>query len=72
MNIRLKLKDKEFDQLERFIRETPVKIDLVESIMNKYENNRNTKQPESVRPYKKVFQKMMIVTASVAMQYNVI
>ena len=52
----LKRKDKEIEQFERFIRETPVEIDLVESVMNKYENNRYTKQPESFSPYKKAFQ----------------
>ena len=40
--------------------------------MNKYENNRYTEQPESFSLYKKAFQKVMIITASVAMFFSLL
>lgn len=67
MNTRLKLEDKELEQLERLIRETPIEVDLVNRTMNKYESKRNTKQPESFKIHMKIRKKLMIMTTSVAM-----
>lgn len=72
MNTRSKLEDKELEQLERFIRETPIEVDLVNRTMNKYESNRNTKQTESSRTHKRIRQRVMMMTASVAMIFSLI
>ncbi|MFJ6264948.1 DUF4179 domain-containing protein [Lysinibacillus xylanilyticus] len=70
MNTRSKLEDKELEQLERFIRETPIEIDLVNRTMNKYESSRYTKQSESSRTSKKMRQRVMMITASAAMIFS--
>ncbi|KMY29202.1 hypothetical protein ACZ11_18980 [Lysinibacillus xylanilyticus] len=70
MNTRSKLEDKELEQLERFIRETPIEIDLVNRTMNKYESSRYTKQSESSRISKKMRQRVMMITASAAMIFS--
>lgn len=67
MNTRLKLEDKELEQLERLIRETPVDVDLVNRTMNKYESKRNSKQPESFKTHMILRKKLIIMTTSVAM-----
>lgn len=67
MDTRSKLEDKELTQIERFIRETPLEVDLVNQTMDKYENKRNSKQPESFRTHKKMRQRVMMMTASAAM-----
>ncbi|MGE7690562.1 DUF4179 domain-containing protein [Lysinibacillus sp. NPDC097214] len=67
MHTRSKQEDKELDQLERLIRETPMEIDLVNRTMNKYESTRYTKQPESSRTPKKMRQRVMMIVASAAM-----
>ncbi len=72
MSTRSKLEDKELDQLERFIRETPLEIDLVDRTMNKFESNRYTKQPERSRTHKKMRQRVMIITASAAMIFSLL
>ncbi len=73
MDTRSKLEDKELDQIERFIRETPVEVDLVNRTMDKYESKRNTKQPESFRTHKKMRQRvMMMMTASAAMIFSLV
>ncbi|MFF2796857.1 DUF4179 domain-containing protein [Lysinibacillus xylanilyticus] len=70
MNTRSKLEDKELEQLERLIRETPIEIDLVNHTMNKYESSRYTKQSESSRTSKKMRQRVMMITASAAMIFS--
>ncbi|WP_433595892.1 DUF4179 domain-containing protein [Lysinibacillus xylanilyticus] len=70
MNTRSKLEDKELEQLERLIRETPIEIDLVNRTMNKYESSRYTKQSESSRTSKKMRQRVMMITASAAMVFS--
>ncbi|QSB11322.1 DUF4179 domain-containing protein [Lysinibacillus fusiformis] len=72
MDTRSKLEDKELDQIERFIRETPIEVDLVNRTMNKYENKRNSKQPESFRTHKKMRQRVMMMTASAAMIFSLV
>lgn len=72
MDTRSKLEDKELTQIERFIRETPVEVDLVNCTMNKYENKRNSKQPESFRTHKKMRQRVMMMTASAAMIFSLV
>ncbi|WP_246494288.1 DUF4179 domain-containing protein [Lysinibacillus agricola] len=72
MNTRSKQEDKELDQLERFIRETPMEIDLVNRTMNKYESSRYTKQPESSRTSKKIRQRVIMIAASTAMIFSLI
>lgn len=73
MNTRSKLEDKELDQIEKFIRETPIEVDLVNRTMNKYENKRNTKQPENIRTHKKMRQRvMMMMTASTALIFSLV
>ncbi|MFJ7733066.1 DUF4179 domain-containing protein [Lysinibacillus sp. NPDC097231] len=72
MSTRSKLEDKELDQLERFIRETPLEIDLVDRTMNKFESNRYTKQPERSRTHKKMRQRVMMITASAAMVFSLL
>ena len=72
MNTRSKQEDKELDQLERLIRETPMEVDLVNRTMNKIESTRYTKQPESSRTSKKMRQRVMMITASVAMIFSLI
>ncbi|WP_338652126.1 DUF4179 domain-containing protein [Lysinibacillus sp. Y5S-8] len=62
MSIRSKLKDEEMRQLEKSIRETPVEIDLVRSIMHKYEH-----KPISLITNKKKPHKVVMVTALAAM-----
>ncbi|PJO40685.1 DUF4179 domain-containing protein [Lysinibacillus xylanilyticus] len=70
MNTRSKLEDKELEQLERLIRETPIEIDLVNRTMNKYESSRYTKQSESSRTSKKMRQRVMMITATAAMVFS--
>jgi len=70
MNTRSKQEDKELEQLERLIRETPMEIDLVNRTMNKIESTRYTKQPESSRTSKKMRQRVMMITASAAMIFS--
>ncbi|WP_144787616.1 DUF4179 domain-containing protein [Lysinibacillus fusiformis] len=70
MDTRSKQEDKELAQIERFIRETPIEVDLVNRTMNKYESKRNTKQAESFRTHMKIRQKLMIITTSVAMIFS--
>ncbi|MGY4797759.1 DUF4179 domain-containing protein [Lysinibacillus fusiformis] len=73
MDTRSKLEDKELTQIERFIRETPVEVDLVNRTMDKYESKRNSKQPESFRTHKKMRQRvMMMMTASAAMIFSLV
>ncbi|OXS77069.1 hypothetical protein B1B04_01310 [Lysinibacillus sp. KCTC 33748] len=72
MNTRSKQEDKELDQLERLIRETPMEVDLVNRTMNKFESTRYTKQPESFRTSKNKRQKVMMITASAAMIFSLI
>lgn len=72
MNTRSKQEDKELDQLERFIRETPMEIDLVNRTMSKFESTRYTKQPESSRTSKKMRQRVVMITASTAMILSLI
>ncbi|MFJ8514644.1 DUF4179 domain-containing protein [Lysinibacillus xylanilyticus] len=72
MSTRSKLEDKELEQLERLIRETPIEIDLVNRTMNKYESSRYTKQSESSRTSKKMRQKVMMITASAAMIFSLL
>ncbi|MER2126572.1 DUF4179 domain-containing protein [Solibacillus sp.] len=72
MDTRSKLEDKELAQIERFIRETPIEVDLVNRTMKKYESKRNTKQPKSFRTHMKIRQKLMIMTTSTAMIFSLI
>ncbi|MEQ6356823.1 DUF4179 domain-containing protein [Lysinibacillus sp. M3] len=72
MNTRSKQEDKELEQLERFIRETPIEVDLVNRTMNKFESTRYTKQPESSRTSKKMRQRVVMITASAAMIFSLI
>jgi len=72
MDTRSKLEDKELNQIERLIRETPIEVDLVNRTMNKYESKRNTKQPESFRTHKKMRQRVMMTTASVAIIFSMV
>lgn len=70
MDTRSKLEDKELAQIESFIRETPIEIDLVNRTMNKYESKRNTKQPKNFRTYKKMRKSVMMMTASAAIIFS--
>lgn len=72
MNTRSKQEDKELDQLERYIRETPMEVDLVNRTMNKFESTRFTKQSESSRTSKKMRQRVVIITTSAAMIFSLI
>ncbi|MGE7945731.1 DUF4179 domain-containing protein [Lysinibacillus sp. NPDC093688] len=72
MNTRSKQEDKELEQLERFIRETPVEVDLVNRTMSKYESSRNTKPAEKFRTRKNLRQRVMMITASAAMIFSLI
>lgn len=72
MDTRSKQEDKELAQLERFIRETPIEVDLVNRTMNKYESKRNTKQTESFRTHMKMGQKLMMITVSAAMIFSLV
>lgn len=72
MNTRLNLKDKELDQLEKLIRETPVEIDLVNRTMNKYDSRPSTSFSGNDRASKNIRQKMFRITASVAMIFSLI
>ncbi|MCH7323701.1 DUF4179 domain-containing protein [Solibacillus sp. MA9] len=72
MNTRSKQGDKELDQLERFIRETPVEVDLVNRTMNKYESSRDTKPSEKNRTRKKLRQRVMVISASATMIFSLI
>ena len=72
MGTRSKLEDKELAQIERFIRETPVEVDLVNRTMSKYESSRNTKPAEKFRTRKNLRQRVMIITASAAMIFSLI
>lgn len=72
MNTRSKLEDKELDQIERFIRETPIEVDLVNRTMNKYESKRNTQQLENFKTRRKIRQSMMTMTVSAAMIFSVV
>lgn len=72
MNTRSKLEDKELDQIERFIRETPIEVDLVNRTMNKYESKRNTQQLESFKTRRKIRQRMMTMTVSAAMIFSLV
>ncbi|MFJ7889383.1 DUF4179 domain-containing protein [Lysinibacillus xylanilyticus] len=72
MSTRSKLEDKELEQLERLIRETPIEIDLVNRTMNKYESSRYTKQSESSITSKKMRQRVVMITASTAMIFSLI
>lgn len=66
MDIRSKLKDKELEQIERFIRETPLEVDLVNRTMNKYESERNTNQLGGFSTHMKMRHKVVIMIASAA------
>ncbi|MBG9454843.1 hypothetical protein ABE61_12535 [Lysinibacillus sphaericus] len=72
MNTRSKQEDKELDQLERLIRETPMEVDLVNRTMSKFESTRYTKRPESSRTSKKMRQRVVMITASTAMILSLI
>ncbi len=72
MDTRSKLEDKELAQIERFIRETPVEVDLVNRTMDKYESSRNTKPSEKFRTRKNLRQRVMMITASTAMIFSLI
>ncbi|MEB2298470.1 DUF4179 domain-containing protein [Lysinibacillus xylanilyticus] len=72
MNTRSKQEDKELDQIERLIRETPVEVDLVNRTMSKYEGSRNTKPSEKFRTRKNLRQRVMMITASAAMIFSLI
>ena len=72
MNTRSKLEDKELDQIERFIRETPIEVDLVNRTMNKYESKRNTQQLKSFKTRRKIRQRMMTMTVSAAMIFSLV
>ncbi|HDM0227031.1 TPA: DUF4179 domain-containing protein [Staphylococcus aureus] len=72
MNTRSKLEDKELDQIERFIRETPIEVDLVNRTMNKYESKRNTQQLKSFKTRRKIRQRMMMMTVSAAMIFSLV
>ncbi|KOY80363.1 DUF4179 domain-containing protein [Lysinibacillus macroides] len=72
MDTRSKLEDKELAQIERFIRETPVEVDLVNRTMGKYESSRDTKPSEKFRTRKKLRQRVMLITASAAMIFSLI
>lgn len=62
MSIRSKLKDEKLDQLEKFIRETPVDIDLVDHVMYKYQHD-----SKSLISHKKKPRKAVMVTVMAAM-----
>lgn len=49
MDTRSRLEVKELTQIERFIRETPVEVDLVNRTMNKYESSRDTKPSKNLK-----------------------
>ncbi|ATP38666.1 hypothetical protein CSE16_00690 [Solibacillus sp. R5-41] len=72
MNTRSKQEDKEVDQLEKIIRETPVEVDLVNRTMSKYESSRDTKPSEKIRTRKKLRQRVIMITASAAMIFSLI
>ncbi|MGE7021898.1 DUF4179 domain-containing protein [Solibacillus cecembensis] len=72
MNTRLKQEDKEVDQLEKIIRETPVEVDLVNRTMRKYESSRDTKPSEKSRMRQKLHHRIMIITTSAAMIFSLL
>lgn len=62
MSIRSKLKDEKLGQLEKFIRETPVEIELVDRVMYKYQHD-----SKSLISHRKKLRKAVMVTAMAAM-----
>ncbi|MCM0624930.1 DUF4179 domain-containing protein [Lysinibacillus sp. OL1_EC] len=72
MDTRSKLEDKELTQIERFIRETPVEVDIVNRTMDKYESSRDTKQSEKFKARKNLRQRIMMITVSAAMIVSLI
>ncbi|KPN94623.1 DUF4179 domain-containing protein [Lysinibacillus sp. ZYM-1] len=72
MDTRSKLEDKELAQIERFIRETPIEVDLVNRTMNKYESKRNTQQLKSFKTRRKIRQRIMTMTVSAAMIFSLV
>lgn len=72
MNTRSKQEDKELDQLERIIRETPVEVDLVNRTMRKYERSRDAKPSEKSRTRQKLHHRVMIITTSAAMVFSLL
>lgn len=62
MSIRSKLKDEKLGQLEKFIRETPVEIELVDRVMYKYQHD-----SKSLISHRKKPRKAVMVTAMAAM-----
>lgn len=71
MNTHSKQGDEGLEQIERRIRETPVEIDLVSRTMHKYEMQQQGKQRAKCSPYNKIYQKVMIVTTSVALIFSI-
>ncbi|EFI66978.1 DUF4179 domain-containing protein [Lysinibacillus sp. HST-98] len=72
MDTRSKLEDKELAQIERFIRETPVEVDLVSRTMDKYESSRDTKPSEKFITRKNLRQRVMMITVSAVMIFSLI
>lgn len=72
MDTRSKLEDKELTQIERFIRETPIEVDIVNRTMDKYESSRDTKKSEKFKARKNLRQRIMMITVSAAMIVSLI
>ncbi|MEK4423647.1 DUF4179 domain-containing protein [Solibacillus sp. FSL K6-1523] len=72
MNTRSKQEDKEVDQLEKIIRETPVEVDLVNRTMRNYESSRDTKLSGKSRTRQKLRHGVMIFTTSAAMIFSLL
>lgn len=72
MDTRSRLEVKELTQIERFIRETPVEVDLVNRTMNKYESSRDTKPSKKFKTRKNLRPRVMMITVSAAMIFSLI